>query len=94
MKLLKLFLHCILAFFTKNFESQFNNLLGQDVIICDNVGWWSGFNKGVGIIQNINIGLGYIVKGMVTNNQVDLSRGALIGSSLIVVDGRRNTSVI
>ena len=30
---------------TKNIESLFNNVLVNDGIVCDGVGWLSGFNK-------------------------------------------------
>ena len=89
MKLLQLFSHCSLAFTPKQVESLFNNVLGQDGIICDDVGWWSGFNEGGDSIEDIAIGLGYIVEFMGTNNQVDPSHGAPIGSSIIAVDGGR-----
>ena len=35
------------TFFTKNFDTLFNNVLGQDGTICDDVGWWGGLNKDV-----------------------------------------------
>ena len=61
MKLLQFVLYWIITFFTKNFESLFNTLLGQDGLICDDVGWWSGLNKGGDIIYNVDIGFGDIV---------------------------------
>ena len=57
-------------FFNKNFESLFNNVLGQDGIICEDVGWWSGFNKVDDRIYDVDIGLHDIVEGMGSNNQV------------------------
>ena len=48
--------HCSLAFFFKNVESIFDTVLGKDGIICDDVGWWSGFNKVSNIINNVGIG--------------------------------------
>ena len=57
------------------------------VIICDDAGWWGGFKKVGNSIYGIHIGLCDIVEGMGTNNQVDSSHEALIGSSIIVVDG-------
>ena len=74
---------------SKNFESLFNTLLGQGGFICDEVGWWSGFNKGFDIINVFDVGLHNIVEGMGTNNQVDPSHGGPTGSSVIVVDGER-----
>ena len=75
MKILQLFLYWSLDFFTKTLESLFNNALGQDDIICDDVGWWSGLNKCGDIIDNVDIGLRYIVEVMGTNNQVATAHG-------------------
>ena len=75
--------------FTKKMEYLFNTVFGQDGIICDGVGWWSGFNKGFNIIEDIDIGLWNIVEGMGTNNRVSPDHRALIGSTIIVVDGGR-----
>ena len=75
--------------FFKNFESLFNTILGQDDIICDDFGWWSGFNKGGDRIDDVEIGLGDVVEGMETNNQDDPSYGAPIGYSVILADGGR-----
>ena len=69
-------------------ESLFNTLLGQDGLICDDVGWWSRLNKGGYEIDNVEIGLGDIAEVMVTINKVAPPHGAPIGSSIIVVDGR------
>ena len=41
--------------FIKNLDSLFNTVLVQDDLICDDVGWWSGFNKGGNIIDNNGI---------------------------------------
>ena len=73
--------------FTKNLESLFNNVLGQYGLICDNVGWWSGFNKCGDRIYDIDMGLSEIVEFMGSNNQFVPDHGALIGSTVIVVDG-------
>ena len=64
-----------------------SNLLGQDGLIWDDVGWRSGFNKSGDRIEIFDIILGDIVWGMGTNNQVTPTYGAPIGSSIIVVDG-------
>ena len=53
---------------TKKFESLFNNILCQYVIICDYVGWWSGFNKGGNNSDDVDIGFCNNVVGMGTNN--------------------------
>ena len=55
-------------FLTKNIEYLFNIVLGQDGIICDDVGWWSGLNKGGKIIEDVEIGFCNIVEGTETNN--------------------------
>ena len=60
--------------------------MGHDGLIFDDVGWWSGFKKGDDRIDDVDIGLGYIVEGMGTNNQVAPAHGASIIS---VVDGGR-----
>ena len=75
--------------FPKNFHPLFNIVLGQDGLIYDDVGWWSGRNKGYDRIENIGIGLGDIVEVIGTNNQVAPYHGSPIGSSVIVVDGGR-----
>ena len=82
-----IFLYCSLDFLNQKLESVFNTVLGQDGIICDDVGWWSGFNNGGDRIYGVDIGLHNIVEVMETNNQVDPAHGAPIGSSVIVVDG-------
>ena len=63
--------------------------MGQGGIICDDVGWWSGLNKGGDSIDDVYIGLGVIVKGMGTKNHVGTSHGVPIGSSVILIDGGR-----
>ena len=45
--------------------SLFNNVLGQDGLICYDVDWWSEFNRGGNIIYNVDMGLCDIVEGMV-----------------------------
>ena len=46
MKLVQLISHCSLSFFSKNVEAMFDIVLGQYGLIFDDVGWWSGLNKG------------------------------------------------
>ena len=87
MKLLQLFSHCSLAFLSKTFESIIDTVFFSDDLIFDNIGWWSGFNKGGYGFDDVDIGIGYIMKGAGTNNQVYPHHGALIGSSIIVVGG-------
>ena len=65
------FLTAALTFFTKKVESLFNNVLCQDGIICDDVGWWSGFNKVRDGVDNVDIGIGNIMEGTGSNNQSD-----------------------
>ena len=86
MKMLQLFLHCIIDFLSKSFESLFDTVLGKDGIICDDVGWWIGFNKGSDVVEDVDIGLVKIMEGTRTNNKVDKSHGALIGYFIIVVN--------
>ena len=76
-------------FFTKNLECLFNNLLGQDGLICDDVGWWSGFNKGGNDIDGVYIVFYNAVEGMRTNNYCVIDHGALIGYYIIATDGGR-----
>ena len=89
MKLLQLFSYCSLAFFTKTFESLFNTVLGQDGLIFDDVGWWSGLNKGNNIIYDVDIILPDILEGMGDKNLIDPYHRAPIGSPIILVDGGR-----
>ena len=55
---------------SKNFESLFNTVLGQDGLIFDDVGWWSGFNKGCDIVHGVEIGIGKIVEGVGKKNRL------------------------
>ena len=87
MKLLQIFFYWSLFFTPQNIESLSNTVLGQDVLICDDVGWWIGLNKGGDVIYSVDIGLRNIVEGKGTNNQVTPAHGAPIWSSIIVVDG-------
>ena len=68
MELIQLFLYWSLALFTKNIESLFNTVLGWGSLICDDVGWWSGFNKIDNNIDEVGIGFGNTVEGMGNNN--------------------------
>ena len=70
---------------------MFNNVMVQDGLICDDVGWWSEINKGGDRIYDIDIVLCDILEGMWANSQVVLVHGSPIGSSGIVVDGGRIT---
>ena len=54
--------------FTKNIESLFNTVLVQDGIICDYVGWCSGFNKVGNIVEVVGIVFYNTVVGMGTNS--------------------------
>ena len=76
---------------SKECESLFNTVLGQDGLICDDVGWWSGFNKGGYGIGNICRCIVNIVEGMGNSNKVAPPHGATIGSYIMVVDGERIT---
>ena len=80
-----------LNFFTKNLESLFNTVLGQDGIICNGVGLWSGFTKCGNSIADVGIGFCNNMEGTGTNNWVAPAYGAPIGSNIIVVDGGRIT---
>ena len=70
MKLLQIFLHCSLTFLSKTFDSLFDTVFGWYGILCDDVGWWSGFNKGRDGVDKVDIGIGVIMEGTGTNNQV------------------------
>ena len=59
----------------------------QNDIVCDDVGWCSGFKKGGSIIDDVDIGLRNIMYGMGTNNNVFPYHGSMIGYSIVVVDG-------
>ena len=54
--------------FTKNFYFLSNNVLGQDGLVCDDVCWWSRFNKGDDIVYVIVVWLRNIVEGKGSNN--------------------------
>ena len=84
-KLLQLFLHCRIELLSTDFESLFDTVLGQDCVISYDVGWWGGFNRGGYGVDVVNILLGNIMEGTRTNNQVDLTHGASMGSFIIVV---------
>ena len=60
--------------------------MGQDGIMCDDVDYWSGFNKCGDWIDNVDIGLCNIVEGMRTNNQVSPTNLYPIISTIILVD--------
>ena len=57
-------------FFNKYIEPLFNNVLCQYGLICDDVGWWIGINKGGDIICDIDIGLCGIAENIRSNKQV------------------------
>ena len=65
--------------------------MDQDGLIFDDVGWWSGLNKGGNSIYGVGIGLHDIVEGMGDNNQVVPTHGALIGSSIIIVNDEKSS---
>ena len=84
---MQLFSYCNLSIPPKTFESLFNTVLGQDGLIFDDVGWWSGFNKGCDIVHGVDIGIGKIVEGVGTKKQVAPDHGDPTGSTIIVVEG-------
>ena len=92
-KMLQLFPYFSLNFF-RDLESLFNTVLGQDCLICDDVGLCSGLNRVGYSIYDIGIGLRNIVEGIVTNNMVAPTHGAPIGSYNIEVDDGRIPYVI
>ena len=49
---------------------MFITVLFQDGLICDNVGWWSGFNKYGDRIYDIDMGLSEIVEFMDPTNRL------------------------
>ena len=57
-----------LAFFTRINESVFSTVLCQDGLVCDDVCWWSRFNKGDDIVYVIVVWLRNIVEGKGSNN--------------------------
>ena len=68
MKLLYLFFYFSLYLLTKEHEYLFDNVLRQDGLICDDVGWWSGLEKGGNIINNVDVGFCNTVKFIGSNN--------------------------
>ena len=86
MKLLQLLLHFIFNLFPKDLKALLDAFLGHDGLICDGIGWWNRFNKGSDGGNGIYIGHVDIVESTDTNNQVDPSHGALIGSFIILFD--------
>ena len=70
MKKFQLFSYCSLTFF-KDLKYPFDTVSGQDGLVCDDVGWWSGFNKGRYGIYDVDIGLVDILQVTVSNNHVD-----------------------
>ena len=68
MELLQLFSYWSVAFFTNNLEALFNTELGQDGLVCDDIGWLSGFKKGGNRIDDVDIGFWNAMEGMGTNN--------------------------
>ena len=87
MKMIEFF-HTSASTFFKDFNSLFDIVLVKDGIVCNDVGWWSGFNKVSFGVDNIDIDLEDITEGTGTNNQVDTSHGASIGSFVIAVGAR------
>ena len=73
--------------FLKNFEPLFNNVLGHNSLVCNDVGWWSGFYKVGDNIYDVDIGIQKIVEGIVTKNQVDTYHRAHISSSVTIFYG-------
>ena len=63
--------------------------MGQDGIICDYVGFWIGFNKGVNIIDDVDMVFWNTAEGMGTNNWIFPAHGAPIRFSVIGVGGGR-----
>ena len=64
---------------------MFDTVLVQIGLICDNVSWLIGLvSDGV---DDVDIGLGNIMEGTGSNNQVLPSHGSLIVSFVIIVDG-------
>ena len=68
---------------------MFNTVLGQDGLICDDVGWQSRLNKGGGRIYDVGIGILETMEGTGSSNQAVPDHGAMIGSSFILVDVER-----
>ena len=89
MKLLQLFSHCSLEFLSKTFQSLFDTVLGQDGIICDDSGCWSGSKKISDGFDDVDISLSDIMEIPVTKNQVAPYHELSIGSFIILVDSGR-----
>ena len=70
-------------------KSLLHILLIQDVIICNDIGWWSSSNKSSYDINDIDVGIGKIVEGAGADNQVFPSHRASSSSFIIVVDAGR-----
>ena len=86
MKLLQLFSHRSFDFLSKYLKALLDDLLSQDGLICDDIGWCSRLKISSNRVNGIYIGLGDIMEGTGTRNQVAPSHGASIGSIIIVVD--------
>ena len=69
-------------------------VLDQNVLVCNDVGWWNGFKKVGDIIFKVDIGLCNILDNMGTKNQVAPSHGYPIESSIVVADDGRISLVI
>ena len=87
MKLFQLFLHPILAFLYKYFESLFDTVLFQYGLVCVDISWWISFNKVSKAVDNVDIGLDRIMDCTGTNNQVASSHRELIGFFIILFNG-------
>ena len=68
MKLMQLFLYCSLALITKDPEYLFDNAFIQDVIVCDDIGWWIGFDTGGNSIDNVGLEICNTVKFIGAND--------------------------
>ena len=75
-----------LQFFFKYFKALIDTVLSQNGFICDYIGWWSRLNKISDWVKVIDMVLGNIMEGTVTNNQVAPSHGELSGSLIVLVD--------
>ena len=70
---------------TKYLEYFFDTLLHQDGLICDDVGWWSGFKNVGNSIYNFGVGFCNTVKFIGANNYIVSSHGAQSGYVVAVV---------
>ena len=86
MKLLQIFSHYSLYFLSKTFEHLFDTAWGQDSLVCDDVGWWSGFKTFSDGVDDVSIGIGEIMGGTGTNNKVTPYHGAAFISFIVLVD--------